>query len=174
MGFWAFGTMRLADFQPLLTAEEDVVARLLTGAVDRLGDGSCPAKPDPSRVVRAAFLRFLMLGGEDGCRPHEKGVRISGAWITDVLDLEACLISRDIGLSNCHFEASPVLRAAIINRLFWMAPPSPDLRRNGWKLEAGFICVERRFLAKSAFQRRGWAATWNAMASPFASPEAMR
>ena len=137
MGFWAFGTMRLADFQPLLTAEEDVVARLLTGAVDRLGDGSCPAKPDPSRVVRAAFLRFLMLGGEEGCRPHEKGVRISGAWITGVLDLEACLISRDIGLSNCHFEASPVLRAAIINRLFLDGSSLPGLEAERMEARGG-------------------------------------
>ena len=126
--------MRLADFQPLLPAEEDVIARLLSGAVDKLGDGTRPVGPDPSRVVRAAFLRFLMLGGEDGCRPHEKGIRISGAWITGVLDLEACLISRDIGLSNCHFEAAPVLRAAIINRLFLDGSSLPGLQAE--RLEA--------------------------------------
>jgi hypothetical protein len=133
----AHGKMRLADFQPLLTAEEEVVARLLSGAVDRLGDGSRPAMPDPSRAVRAAFLRFLMLGGEDGCRPHEKGVRISGAWVTGILDLEACLISRDIGLSNCHFEATPVLRAAIINRLFLDGSSLPGLEAERMEARGG-------------------------------------
>ena len=81
-----------------------------------------------------AFLRFLMLGGEEGCRPHEKGVRISGAWITGVLDLEACRVFRDIGLNDCHFEATPILRAAIINRLFLDGSSLPGLQAE--RLEA--------------------------------------
>jgi len=117
-GLWASATGRMSDFQPLLPAESEIVSHLRSGNFDRLGDGSRPALPDPARIVRAAFLRFLMLGGERDCRPHEKGVRISGAWITDILDLEACRVFRDIGLNNCHFEEPPILRAAIINRLF--------------------------------------------------------
>ena len=31
-----------------------------------------------------------MLGGCDDCRPHPKGVRLSGAYITGTLDLQAC------------------------------------------------------------------------------------
>ncbi|KPF69744.1 hypothetical protein IP69_10395 [Bosea sp. AAP35] len=131
---WALATARLADFQPLLPAEEEVVARLLSGTYDRLGDGSRPTAPDPSRVVRAAFLRFLMLGGEPGCRPHEKGIRITGAWIVDTLDLEACHVFRDIGLIDCHFEATPILRAAIINRLFLDGSSLPGLEAE--RLEA--------------------------------------
>jgi hypothetical protein len=152
---WAIATTRLADFLPLLTAEEDVVARLLSGVVDRLGDGSRPVKPDPTRVVRSAFLRFLMLGGEDGCRPHEKGIRISGAWITGVLDLEACLVSRDIGLSNCHFEVVPVFRAAIINRLFLDGSSLPGLQaerleaRGGIYLRGAQVLGEVRILESS-------------------------
>ncbi len=131
---WTLATARLADFQPLLPAEEEVVARLLSGNYDRLGDGSRPTAPDPSRVVRAAFLRFLMLGGEPGCRPHEKGIRITGAWIVDTLDLEACHVFRDIGLIDCHFEATPILRAAIINRLFLDGSSLPGLEAE--RLEA--------------------------------------
>ncbi|WP_332684303.1 hypothetical protein [Bosea sp. (in: a-proteobacteria)] len=131
---WAAATARLDDFRPLLPAEEAVVAKLLSGNFDRLGDGSRPEGPDPARVVRARFLRFLMLGGEEGCRPHEKGVRISGAWITDVLDLEACRVFRDIGLNDCHFEAVPILRAAIINRLFLDGSLLPGLQAE--RLEA--------------------------------------
>lgn len=131
---WATATARLDDFRPLLPAEEEVVAKLLSGSFDRLGDGSRPAEPDPARLVRARFLRFLMLGGEEGCRPHEKGIRISGAWITDVLDLEACRVFRDIGLNDCHFEAAPILRAAIINRLFLDGSLLPGLQAE--RLEA--------------------------------------
>jgi hypothetical protein len=131
---WASATARLDDFRPLLAAEEEVVAKLLSGNFDRLGDGSRPEGPDPARVFRARFLRFLLLGGEEGCRPHEKGIRISGAWITDVLDLEACRVFRDIGLNDCHFEAGPILRAAIISRLFLDGSLLPGLQAE--RLEA--------------------------------------
>jgi hypothetical protein len=131
---WALATARLDDFQPLLPAEEEVVARLLSGNYDRLGDGTRPEAPDPSRVIRASFLRFLMLGGQEGCRPHEKGIRITGAWITQTLDLEACHVFRDIGLIDCHFEATPILRAAIINRLYLDGSSLPGLEAE--RLEA--------------------------------------
>jgi hypothetical protein len=131
---WALATARLDDFQPLLPAEEEVVARLLSGTYDRLGDGARPETPDPSRVIRASFLRFLLLGGQEGCRPHEKGIRITGAWITETLDLEACHVFRDIGLIDCHFEATPILRAAIINRLFLDGSSLPGLEAE--RLEA--------------------------------------
>ncbi len=125
---WAAARSRLDDFRPLLPAEEDVVARLPTGSVGRLGDGSRPERADPARLVRAEFLRFLVLGGEEGHRPHEKGVRISGAWITGVLDLEACRVFRDVGLNDCSFEAAPILKAAIINRLFLDGSLLPGLQ----------------------------------------------
>jgi hypothetical protein len=108
----------LESLRPLSVAEEEIVAELHMGAFDRLGDGSRPQPGDASRAVRAEFLRFLILGGDDDYRPHEKGVRVTGAWITGILDLEGCRIPRDIGLKDCQFEAVPVLRSAIIDNLF--------------------------------------------------------
>ncbi|MCO5063888.1 MAG: hypothetical protein M9924_05660 [Rhizobiaceae bacterium] len=78
-----------------------------------------------------------MLGGEEGCRPHEKGIRVGGAWIKDVLDLEACRVSRDIGLNNCHFEEAPILRAAIINRLFLNGSSFPGLQAERLEVRGG-------------------------------------
>ncbi|MGO4405363.1 hypothetical protein AB4Z10_14015 [Bosea sp. RAF48] len=131
---WAESTARLDNFRPLLRAEEEIVARLQSGNFDRLGDGVLPTEPDPARLVRATFLRFLILGGEVGCRPHEKGVLVRGAWISEALDLEACRVFRDIGLNDCHFEATPILRAAIINRLFLDGSRLPGLQAE--RLEA--------------------------------------
>lgn len=136
-GQWVTAATRLDDFQPLLPAEEEIVAKLSSGNFDRLGDGSRPGESDPARVVRARFLRFLLLGGEEGCRPHEKGIRVSGAWITDVLDLEACRVFRDIGLNNCHFEAAPILKAAIINRLFLDGSLLPGLQAERLEVRGG-------------------------------------
>ncbi|MCP4562576.1 MAG: hypothetical protein GY873_23405 [Bosea sp.] len=131
---WAVSAARLDDFRPLLPAEEEIVAKLQSGEFDGLGDGARPMQPDPACTVRAAFLRFLILGGEAGCRPHEKGVLIRGAWISGALDLEACRVFCDIGLNDCHFEAAPILRAAIINRLFLDGSRLPGLQAE--RLEA--------------------------------------
>lgn len=131
---WATSTARLDDFRPLLPAEEGIVAGLQSGTFDRLGDGGLPTEPDPARIVRAPFLRFLILGGEAGCRPHEKGILVRGAWIAGSLDLEACRVFRDIGFNDCRFEAVPILRAAIINRLFLDGSRLPGLQAE--RLEA--------------------------------------
>ena len=124
----------LDDFRPLLPAEEVVLSRLASGGLDRLGDGARPGTDDPERAIRASFLRFLLLGGEEGYRPHEKGVRISGAWIKGVLDLEGCRVTRDIRLKDCRFDAVPVFRSAIIDRLFLDGSSLPGLQAE--RLEA--------------------------------------
>jgi hypothetical protein len=117
----------LSDFEPLLPAERRILAELRSGGIDRLGDGTCPAGPDPDLEVRAELLRFLMLGGAQDVRPHEKGVRVSGGWISGILDLEGCRIPRDIGLKDCRFEAAPVMRSAIIDNLFLDGSVLPGL-----------------------------------------------
>jgi hypothetical protein len=79
----------LADFQPLQPAEVRVVAGLGSGDFNRIGNGLCPTGNDPSRIVRAELLRLLILGGGgDDFRLHEKGLRLSGAEVTGILDLE--------------------------------------------------------------------------------------
>ena len=124
----------LADFQPLNAAEARVVAGLRSGDFDRLGDGSLPEWDDPARTVRAEFIRFLILGGSDECRTHEKGLRLSGAVVTGILDLEGCRIPRDIGLKDCRFGATPVLRSAVIDNLFLDGSALPGLQAD--RLEA--------------------------------------
>ena len=110
------------------------MADLAVGEFDRLGDGLRPDSDDPARQVRAAFLRFLILGGDERHRPHEKGVRVSGGWISGVLDLEGARIPRDIGLKDCRFDAVPVLRYAVIDNLFLDGSSLPGLQAD--RLEA--------------------------------------
>jgi hypothetical protein len=117
----------LAAFAPLLPAERLIVAELRRGDFDRLGDGSRPDEALDERVVRAEVLRFLILGGAGETRPHEKGVRVSGAWIEGVLDLEGCRVPRDIGLKDCRFTDVPLLRSATIDNLFLDGSVLPGL-----------------------------------------------
>lgn len=104
---------------------------LRSGAFDRIGDGEKPEMAIPDRIVRASFLRFLLLGGEDGCRPHEKGVQLKGAWIVGALDLEGCRVPRGIALRNCHLEGIPILRGAIVDNLLLDGSDLPGLQAEG-------------------------------------------
>lgn len=124
----------LESLRPLTPAEERIIADLAVGEFDRLGDGRRPESDDRSREVRASFLRFLILGGDERHRPHEKGVRVSGGWISGLLDLEGARIPRDIGLTDCRFDAVPVLRYAVIDNLFLDGSALPGL--NADRLEA--------------------------------------
>lgn len=139
----------LASFEPLSAAEAKIVARLSFGDFDRLGDGLRPEREDPTRTVRAELLRLLILGNRE-YRSHEKGLRLSGAWVTGILDLEGCRIPRDIGLKDCRFEASPVLRSAIIDNLFLDGSSLPGLQadrleaRGGLSLRGATITGEIR------------------------------
>jgi hypothetical protein len=123
----------LESLGPLSAAEAEIVAHLQQGHLNRLGGGSRPEEADPARTVRAEFLRLLILG-EGGYLPHQKGLRLSGAWISGILDLESCRIPRDIALKDCHFEASPVLRSAIMDNLFLDGSRLPGLQAD--RLEA--------------------------------------
>jgi len=119
---------RIADFAPLSPAEERVLAELRHGDFDRLGDGLIPQNADPERVIRADFLRFILLGGDEENRPHEKGIRVSGGWIKGALDLEGCRVPRDIRLKDCFLEGVPNLRSAIIDNLFLDGSVVPGLQ----------------------------------------------
>lgn len=123
----------LDDFLPLSPAEAEIVANVQGTGLDRIGDGLRPQEADPQRSVRAEFLRFLILK-DSGSSRQRRGLKLGGAWITGVLDLEGCRIPRDIGLKDCHFESVPVLRSAIIDSLFLDGSRLPGLRAE--RLEA--------------------------------------
>ncbi|MCA4910586.1 MAG: hypothetical protein ING72_09630 [Methylobacterium sp.] len=131
----------LQDFQPLNPAEASIIAGLSRGAFDRIGDGRRPESPEPDRIVRAEFLRFLLLGGEEGFRPHEKGVQISGAWITGPLDLEGCRIPMVLALRHCALASTPVLSAAIIDSVQFDSSSLPGLLADGLELRGGLSLV---------------------------------
>ncbi|PWJ84624.1 hypothetical protein C7441_105243 [Pseudaminobacter salicylatoxidans] len=127
----------LDDFHPLNAAEMKIVANLRSGAFERLGDGLRPAWDDPARTVRAGLLRFLILSNDSSFPMHEKGLSVSGARVTGILDLEGCRIPRDIRLKDCLFDSSPVLRSAIIDNLFLDGSALPGLQADRIEARGG-------------------------------------
>lgn len=60
------------------------------------------AKTD--NFVRADFLRFLLLGGDELTKVHERGVMLYGAFVTGTINLNGCSISGGLMLSKCYFS----------------------------------------------------------------------
>ena len=106
---------------------------------------------------------------------HEKGLRLGGAWITGVLDLEGCRVPRDIGLLDCRFEATPVLRSAVIDTLSFDGSDLPGFAAD--RLEARGDLLFRSATVRgpiSPARQRGSAAIWSSTARRWTIPATAR
>ncbi|WP_211299122.1 hypothetical protein, partial [Methylovulum psychrotolerans] len=61
-------------------------------------------------TVRADFLRFLALGGDENAPVHERGVLLTNAWIEDELNLEGMTVPQSLSFTHCYFEKMPILK----------------------------------------------------------------
>lgn len=90
-------------------AEKRLIEEVGLGEFITIGD-AVPEKrdddADTGNSIRADLVRWFALGGEEGRRPHEKGVRLRGAWITGALDVEACTLPAPLTLGFCRFDAA--------------------------------------------------------------------
>ncbi len=143
----------LDQFGPLGPAEVTLIEGIGTGAFDRVGAGGLPQGNDESRRVRADLVRFLLLARSGAPMMHEKGLRLGGAWITGVLDLEGCRVPRDIGLLDCRFEATPVLRSAVIDTLAFDGSDLPGFAAD--RLEARGDLLFRSATVRGPISLRG-------------------
>ena len=91
-------------------------ADMLRGAEagERVALGEGPFDPaamkasEPSRAIRAAVLRHLLVAGD--WPVHAKGVRLRGVRISGHLDLESATIRCPLHLENCYLDApQPVI-----------------------------------------------------------------
>ena len=70
-----------------------------------------PVRPEeaaPENTVRGAFLRFLLLGGDEDAPVHEKGVILHGAFIEGRIDLESAKDVHSFRFWRCHI-AQPII-----------------------------------------------------------------
>ncbi|KTC26556.1 hypothetical protein AO265_30925 [Pseudomonas sp. ABAC61] len=77
-----------------------------------------PDEQTADNAVRATFLRFLLLGGDESVAIHERGVLLKGAFITGTLNLIGTRVLPWLGLQRCRFEKELLLRDAILDRSF--------------------------------------------------------
>jgi hypothetical protein len=93
----------LADFGALSEAEQTLLKNCAKGNSADIAE-TRPATQTPSNEVRASFVRFLVLGGDEQAPVHEHGVKLCGAWLTGVLDLDNAEVSRPLEIAHCRIE----------------------------------------------------------------------
>ncbi len=93
----------IKSFDPLTPAEEKLLDECVNPVRVTVGDGELPETDAPDCVIRAALLRHILLRGE-GTVLDGKGLRLCGAWIKGMLDLQGCDCNHDITLSHCRID----------------------------------------------------------------------
>jgi hypothetical protein len=69
--------------------------------------GKCPNTNDvKEHLIRADFIRFLLLGGDERAPVHERGVWIDGAYIDGDIFLDGCNADFPLRLDDCWIVGS--------------------------------------------------------------------
>ncbi|MEU6373138.1 membrane-associated oxidoreductase [Streptomyces sp. NPDC046909] len=115
------------EIDELTPVERQVREAFPTGAAVDLSDG-------PEQALRASVLRALMLNGprRDGEIP---GLKVSGARITGVLDVQYGTVETYVRLSQCRFDEVPRLYGSRFRQLNLTGSVLPGLA-------AATLCVE--------------------------------
>src|SRR5688500_12420086 len=93
----------LASFGTLLRAEEKLLNCCRGGDMATLAKKR-PVRPSLDNRIRASFVRFLVLGGDEAAQVHERGVRLRGGWLTGPLDLENANIKSYLKMIDCRIS----------------------------------------------------------------------
>jgi len=127
----------------LKPSEKLLLAACRTGKVAMIGDGTRPATATDKNSVRAGFLRFLLLGGDDDAPVHEQGVRLKGAWITEHLAIEDTATVSGIDLKSCYFEQVLNLQGcSVAGSLFLQGSRVPGISGNRAVIRGGIFLSE--------------------------------
>lgn len=139
---------RLSHFLPLEPAEQLLLDCCRTGEMARLAEQR-PEAPDSTNRIRASFLRFLLLGGDEQAPVHERGVQLSGSWVVGQLDLEGCVVPSNVTLGNSHFDDLLLAQDARFGGVLALEGCCLNQGMNADRLQvSGGIYLRDRFLAK--------------------------
>ncbi|HRW60471.1 MAG TPA: hypothetical protein P5340_07440 [Defluviicoccus sp.] len=139
-----------AALQPT-PAEQRVIAAAAAGAVCDFQVND-PATEDPAqaetwgaeRALRADVLRALCLGLRPDWPLDPRGVRVRGARIDGLLDLEAATVAVQLVFWDCAFTGAPILRDATLKVLSLEGSRLPGLVGDGLTVQSSlFLCGTR-------------------------------
>ena len=101
---------------------------------------------DPEVQVRATFLRFLTLGGDDFAPLHESRLELNGAYVDEDLDLSGCTIPRPLVFRRCHFAGRISFRDALTKSLHFSTSHIQSIDAESAHIRGGF-CLQDGFHA---------------------------
>ncbi len=67
---------------------------------------------DPEVRLRADFLRFLALGGDDAAPVHERRLEVHGAYVAEDFYLSGCTVPQPLLFHGCYFAGQILLAEA--------------------------------------------------------------
>ncbi|MGO9171898.1 MAG: hypothetical protein ACLP7P_08040 [Rhodomicrobium sp.] len=76
---------------------------------------------DPEVRIRASFLRFLSLGGDDAAPVCEGPLQLAQAYIEDDADLSGSTVSQPLSFTRCYFSKRILLTNATLKTLNFRA-----------------------------------------------------
>ena len=142
----------LADFGDLHPAEQFLLSAVREG-VDAIVAKRRPAGKRPDNEVRAEFIRFLALGGDERAPVHERGIHLGGAFITGPLDLSGCIVTMPINLLWCRFKLGVFCSGASLGYLNLVGSALAYLTARG--TTASSIKLNSRFAVSHGCDLRG-------------------
>lgn len=93
----------------LLTAAELTLLEAAEKGVTAQISYTVPNLKAPGVLIRAALLRYLILGGCKDFQTQPSGITVNGAWISGVLDLSFTTARGPVDLFNCYIAEKPQL-----------------------------------------------------------------
>ncbi len=141
----------LGDLEPLSTAEKALVAACAKGEIWWPEGRDGKTRPDvatPANTIRAALIRFLLLGGDANHPVHEWGVQAAGAWISGTLNMHQAACPTRLFLHRCNLANTPNLMAATL----------PELMLDGCALPG--LHADRLIVTGGVFLREGFNASY--------------
>jgi hypothetical protein len=140
----AFGR-NLADFGTLSAAERRLIDACRKGEWCELSDER-PTEGNDANRIRAELIRFLALFGDAQTSVHDHGVRLRGAWVEGVLDLDDSTDVLPLFLNNCYLVNNILASRAKIATLSLQGSRILSLIAHGIKI-ADSLLLRRSFHA---------------------------
>ncbi|MFI3217685.1 MAG: hypothetical protein QX189_01000 [Methylococcales bacterium] len=138
----------LKNFDELKPAEQKLLEACRKGELANISE-TRPEKADKNNIVRANFVRFLALGGDEYAPVHENGVRLLGAWVEGELNLESATLPHDLLLGKCHLRNIVMRHSNIRGSIKFVGSQVQGIEADGMRCSAG-VFLEYGFTTTGA------------------------
>lgn len=138
------------DFTDALKADPDVLTERFDAVFSRYERERWRwIDPEDADVqVRAGFLRFLALSGDEIAPVHDSRLELHGAYVEDDLDLSSCAIPRPLSFRRSCFAGRISLRDVVAKSLTFSTSCVRSIDAEGARIEGG-VFLDNGFRAKA-------------------------